>query len=63
MPVRIWAAIGTSGVSSATGYLELYRKKGVARVRHVISILLLLALGSPIGHRCWTTEPERIGRW
>jgi hypothetical protein len=35
----------------------------VARVRHVISILLLLALGGQIGHRCWTTEPEWIGCW
>jgi hypothetical protein len=56
--------MGASGATGATGYLELYRKKGVARVRHVISILLLLlALGRQIGHRCWTTEPEWIGCW
>jgi hypothetical protein len=54
--------MGASGATGATGYLKLYRNKGVARVRHVISILLP-ALGRPIGHRCWTTEAERIGRW
>jgi hypothetical protein len=50
-----WAPFGAGGASGATGYLV--NSEEVARVRRVLSILLV-ALGRPARRGCWTTEPE-----